>query len=107
MLYMARLTCVCFRHDVYMEGGVLFVTSRILVVDLLTNRVPIDLVSGILVYNAHKYVYISLPLASCFASSLWLFLFCLIWSRGTKKVYWYLNLYYIELERFQVRFTHR
>ncbi|KAK2179590.1 hypothetical protein NP493_480g01020 [Ridgeia piscesae] len=44
------------RHTVYMEGGVLFVTSRILVVDLLTNRVPIEHVSGILVYNAHKII---------------------------------------------------
>lgn len=43
------------RHAVYMEGGVLFVTSRILVVDMLTNRVPFDLVTGIIVYKAHKY----------------------------------------------------
>ncbi|CAH1775707.1 unnamed protein product [Owenia fusiformis] len=42
------------RHSIYMEGGVLFVTSRILVVDMLTDRVPMDLVSGILVYKAHK-----------------------------------------------------
>lgn len=33
----------------------LFVTSRILVVDLLTDRVPADLITGILVYKAHKY----------------------------------------------------
>lgn len=37
-----------------MEGGVLFVTSRILVVDFLTDRVPADLITGILVYKAHK-----------------------------------------------------
>ena len=37
-----------------MQGGVLFVTSRILVVDMLTERVPIELVTGILVYRAHR-----------------------------------------------------
>lgn len=37
-----------------MEGGVQFVTSRILVVDFLTNRVPVEKVTGILVYKAHK-----------------------------------------------------
>jgi DNA excision repair protein ERCC-4 len=42
------------RRDVYMKGGVLFVTERILVVDLLKNRVPIDLVTGVIVYRAHK-----------------------------------------------------
>uniref|UniRef100_A0A8C4QG17 DNA repair endonuclease XPF n=1 Tax=Eptatretus burgeri TaxID=7764 RepID=A0A8C4QG17_EPTBU len=42
------------RKDLYKEGGVLFVTSRILVVDFLTDRVPANLVTGILVYKAHK-----------------------------------------------------
>ena len=42
------------REAVYLEGGVLFITSRILVVDMLTERIPIHLISGILVYNAHK-----------------------------------------------------
>jgi len=41
---------------VYMKGGVLFVTSRILVVDLLTDRLPTHLVTGIIVYRAHKIV---------------------------------------------------
>ena len=40
----------------YLSGGVLFVTSRILVVDMLTKRLPIHLVTGIVVYRAHKYV---------------------------------------------------
>ncbi|XP_056285706.1 DNA repair endonuclease XPF isoform X1 [Pseudoliparis swirei] len=44
------------RYDVYTEGGVLFVTSRILVVDFLTDRVPAHLISGILVYRAHKII---------------------------------------------------
>ncbi|XP_073398989.1 DNA repair endonuclease XPF isoform X1 [Dendrobates tinctorius] len=42
------------RYDVYTQGGVLFVTSRILVVDFLTDRIPANLITGILVYKAHK-----------------------------------------------------
>ena len=38
----------------YLEGGVLFISGRILVVDLLKNRVPLNLLSGILVYRAHS-----------------------------------------------------
>ena len=45
---------VMFRDITYLEGGVLFISGRILVVDLLKNRVPINLVSGILVYRAHS-----------------------------------------------------
>lgn len=37
-----------------MNGGVLFITSRILVVDMLANKVPMDLLSGIFVCNAHR-----------------------------------------------------
>ncbi|OCT64062.1 excision repair cross-complementation group 4 L homeolog isoform X1 [Xenopus laevis] len=44
------------RYDVYTQGGVLFVTSRILVVDFLTDRIPSNLITGILVYNAHKII---------------------------------------------------
>ncbi|KAK6192721.1 hypothetical protein SNE40_004145 [Patella caerulea] len=44
------------RQSTYLQGGVLFITSRILVVDLLTDRVPVDHVSGILVYKAHKII---------------------------------------------------
>ncbi|XP_077406225.1 DNA repair endonuclease XPF [Vanacampus margaritifer] len=44
------------RYDVYTKGGVLFVTSRILVVDFLTDRIPAHLISGILVYRAHKII---------------------------------------------------
>lgn len=42
------------RKEIYLNGGVLFVTERILVVDLLSDRVPIDLVTGIIVYKAHR-----------------------------------------------------
>ncbi|KAM4631738.1 DNA repair endonuclease XPF [Discoglossus pictus] len=44
------------RYDVYTQGGVLFVTSRILVVDFLTDRIPANLITGILVYKAHKII---------------------------------------------------
>jgi DNA excision repair protein ERCC-4 len=44
------------RVDTYMKGGCFFITSRILVVDMLTDRIPIEHVSGILVYNAHKII---------------------------------------------------
>lgn len=43
----------------YLSGGVLFVTSRILVVDMLTKKLPIHLVTGIVVLRAHKYVIVS------------------------------------------------
>ncbi|XP_074518874.1 DNA repair endonuclease XPF [Halichoeres trimaculatus] len=44
------------RYNVYTQGGVLFVTSRILVVDFLTDRIPANLITGILVYRAHKII---------------------------------------------------
>ncbi|XP_027695290.1 DNA repair endonuclease XPF [Vombatus ursinus] len=44
------------RYEVYTQGGVLFVTSRILVVDFLTDRIPSDLITGILVYKAHRII---------------------------------------------------
>ncbi|KIH46668.1 hypothetical protein ANCDUO_23277 [Ancylostoma duodenale] len=42
------------REAVYLEGGVQFLTSRILLVDLLTDRVPVKNIAGILVYRAHQ-----------------------------------------------------
>ncbi len=44
------------RQKIYLGGGVLFVTTRILVVDLLTDRLPAHLVTGILVCRAHRTV---------------------------------------------------
>lgn len=38
----------------YLEGGVLFTSGPILVVDLLKKRIPLHLVTGILVYRAHN-----------------------------------------------------
>ncbi|XP_076181212.1 DNA repair endonuclease XPF-like isoform X1 [Ptiloglossa arizonensis] len=42
------------RAIMYLEGGVLFMSGPILVVDLLKNRIPLNLVTGILVYRAHN-----------------------------------------------------
>ncbi|KAI8332645.1 hypothetical protein BC941DRAFT_436197 [Chlamydoabsidia padenii] len=42
------------RTTMYRQGGVFSVTSRILAVDLLLKRVPTALISGIVVYNAHR-----------------------------------------------------
>ncbi|XP_031218889.1 DNA repair endonuclease XPF isoform X1 [Mastomys coucha] len=44
------------RYEVYTQGGIIFATSRILVVDFLTGRIPSDLITGILVYRAHKII---------------------------------------------------
>ncbi|OTF70578.1 hypothetical protein BLA29_003186 [Euroglyphus maynei] len=42
------------RHNMYLGGGVIFITTRILIVDMLTNRVPMPSISGIIVVNAHR-----------------------------------------------------
>ncbi len=42
------------RMELYLRGGAMLVTSRILAVDLLCGRVPSAHVSGILVANAHR-----------------------------------------------------
>ncbi|KAG0275130.1 hypothetical protein BGZ95_009148 [Linnemannia exigua] len=42
------------RSELYRYGGVMAITSRILVMDLLTGRVPVQLITGILVANAHR-----------------------------------------------------
>ncbi|XP_039216664.1 DNA repair endonuclease XPF isoform X1 [Crotalus tigris] len=44
------------RYEVYTQGGIIFATSRILVVDFLTDRIPTDLITGILVYKAHRII---------------------------------------------------
>eukprot|EP00975_Prorocentrum_lima_P053060 11126401-Prorocentrum_lima.AAC.1 len=38
----------------YLFGGVLLVTTRILTVDMLCGRVPIERITGIIVANAHR-----------------------------------------------------
>lgn len=39
-----------------MEGGIQFISTRILVVDILKNRIPIELITGIVVLRAHTIV---------------------------------------------------
>ncbi|XP_047530253.1 DNA repair endonuclease XPF [Vanessa atalanta] len=41
------------REKAYLEGGIYFVSTRILVVDLLKNRVPVSNITGIVVLRAH------------------------------------------------------
>lgn len=43
-----------FREDIYLSGGIHFVTTRILVVDLLKKRLPIEKITGIVVLKAHS-----------------------------------------------------
>ena len=42
------------RIELYLAGGVILVTARIFVVDLLCDRVPIEQATGIIVANAHR-----------------------------------------------------
>ncbi|KAI5065253.1 hypothetical protein GOP47_0019948 [Adiantum capillus-veneris] len=42
------------RLSFYARGGVAFITSRILIVDLLNERVPLARVSGLVFLNAHR-----------------------------------------------------
>ncbi|KAH6911198.1 hypothetical protein BKA70DRAFT_1269689 [Coprinopsis sp. MPI-PUGE-AT-0042] len=48
------------RQDVYKSGGIISVTSRILVVDMLQDDIPVSLVSGIMVLHAEKVTRVSL-----------------------------------------------
>ncbi|XP_063988411.1 DNA repair endonuclease XPF-like isoform X1 [Diachasmimorpha longicaudata] len=41
------------REILYLEGGIVFISGRIFVVDMLKHRVPLNLVTGILVWRAH------------------------------------------------------
>ncbi|XP_052863284.1 DNA repair endonuclease XPF [Anopheles cruzii] len=44
------------RERTYLQGGIQFISTRILVVDLLKNRIPIELITGIFVVRAHEIV---------------------------------------------------
>ncbi|KDQ65067.1 hypothetical protein JAAARDRAFT_43863 [Jaapia argillacea MUCL 33604] len=48
------------RQDLYKRGGLISVTSRILVVDMLQSDIPIPLITGILVMHAEKVTPLSL-----------------------------------------------
>lgn len=40
----------------YLSGGIHFVTTRILVVDMLKKRIPIEKITGVIVLRAHQVV---------------------------------------------------
>lgn len=40
----------------YLSGGIHFVTTRILVVDMLKKRIPIEKITGIVVLKAHQVI---------------------------------------------------
>lgn len=44
------------RERVYLEGGIQFISTRILVVDLLKSRIPIEMITGIFVVKAHEII---------------------------------------------------
>ncbi|GAB0086899.1 DNA repair endonuclease XPF [Sergentomyia squamirostris] len=44
------------RERKYLEGGIHFITTRILVVDLLKNRIPIEMITGIFVLRSHMII---------------------------------------------------
>ncbi|KAI9511512.1 hypothetical protein F5148DRAFT_1171066 [Russula earlei] len=48
------------RQDLYKNGGLISVTSRILVVDMLQSDLPTELVTGLLVLHAEKVTALSL-----------------------------------------------
>ncbi|CAB3403943.1 unnamed protein product [Caenorhabditis bovis] len=42
------------RQSIYLEGGVQFCSSRVILVDLLQNRIPVNRIAAIFVYRAHQ-----------------------------------------------------
>lgn len=46
---------IIFREANYLEGGIQFVTSRILMVDFLSERIPVNNVAGIVVLHAEEW----------------------------------------------------
>lgn len=52
--YVLNSTFSTFRRELYLSGGLFSVTSRILVVDILQDIIPTDLITGILVLHAER-----------------------------------------------------
>ena len=42
------------RQELYKKGGIISVTSRILVVDMLLSDIPTELITGMLVLHAER-----------------------------------------------------
>lgn len=40
--------------DIYLSGGIHFVSTRILVLDMLKKKIPIEKITGIILLRAHK-----------------------------------------------------
>lgn len=55
------------RADTYMAGGIIHVTSRILIVDMLSKRIPTSLITGIVVLHAERYVLLFCSYPKSFA----------------------------------------
>lgn len=51
LIYLIRI----YRSELYISGGILSITSRILIIDLLQKRIPSYLITGILVMHAERY----------------------------------------------------
>lgn len=49
-------TVLYSREDVYLSGGIQFITTRILIVDMLKNRIPVDKITGFIILRAHKII---------------------------------------------------
>jgi len=54
MIQYHRLTNRRSSQDLYKNGGLISVTSRILVVDILQSDLPTELVTGLVVLHAEK-----------------------------------------------------
>lgn len=44
------------REKVYLSGGIFFISTQILVLDFLKNKIPAELITGIFVLRAHKVI---------------------------------------------------
>lgn len=44
------------REKVYLSGGIQFISTQVLVLDLLKGRVPVELITGIFVLRAHQII---------------------------------------------------
>lgn len=44
------------REKVYLSGGIQFISTQVLVIDLLKGRVPAELITGIIVLRAHQII---------------------------------------------------
>lgn len=55
-----RLTDTLYppRRELYQKGGLVSVTSRILIVDLLQRDLPAEIITGLVVLHAERYKYL-------------------------------------------------